>query len=432
MKIFRLKPFGLTHLGAFISLLLMAYNASASSDGHGHGSHAERQGAEHDEHGHGSEHDEHAEEKGLHGGRLFHEGEVTVELSIFEQGVLPEYRAWITRNDEAVTGDETELIVKLTRLGGQTDTFYFTEQEGYWLGNGVVSEPHSFDVEMELHLADKSHQWAWESHEGRTQIGHDIAKQAGIKSAVAGAGAIQEKLISYGRITVAPDQISMVKARFPGVVTRVVSHIGDRVHKGDVMAEIESSDSMQEYALHAPLSGTVTSRSANVGEVIDGQSLFTITNFETLWAELKIFPGQQSEVSSGQKVTLTIGDIVKQATISHLIPPLGNKPYMLARVPIANQEHRLSPGGLVTGEIVIREAEAPLLVDNRSLQSFRDWTVAFIQVGDTYEIRPLELGTSDGQFTEVLSGLKPGDRYVVENSYLIKADIEKSGASHDH
>jgi acetyl/propionyl-CoA carboxylase alpha subunit len=42
------------------------------------------------------------------------------------------------------------------------------------------------------------------------------------------------------------------------------------------------------------------------------------------------------------------------------------------------------------------------------------------------------LGRSDGRFTEVLAGLQAGDRYVVENSYLIKADIEKSGASHDH
>jgi len=33
---------------------------------------------------------------------------------------------------------------------------------------------------------------------------------------------------------------------------------------------------------------------------------------------------------------------------------------------------------------------------------------------------------------EVLSGLQPGQRYVTGNSYLIKADILKSGASHDH
>lgn len=58
--------------------------------------------------------------------------------------------------------------------------------------------------------------------------------------------------------------------------------------------------------------------------------------------------------------------------------------------------------------------------------------MVFIKVGDEYEIRPLELGISDGRFTQVLSGLNVGDDYVVNQSYLIKADIEKSGASHDH
>lgn len=92
----------------------------------------------------------------------------------------------------------------------------------------------------------------------------------------------------------------------------------------------------------------------------------------------------------------------------------------------------MAPGDLVQGQIDVEKIEVPLAVDNRGLQSFRNWTVVFIKVGDTYEIRPLKLGLSDGRYTEILIGLNPGDNYVVENSYLIKADIEKSGASHDH
>ena len=67
-----------------------------------------------------------------------------------------------------------------------------------------------------------------------------------------------------------------------------------------------------------------------------------------------------------------------------------------------------------------------------ALQTFRDWTVVFVRVGETYEIRPIELGKRDAERVEVLSGLKAGDQVVVEQSYLVKADIEKSGASHDH
>jgi cobalt-zinc-cadmium efflux system membrane fusion protein len=53
-------------------------------------------------------------------------------------------------------------------------------------------------------------------------------------------------------------------------------------------------------------------------------------------------------------------------------------------------------------------------------------------VGDTYEIRRLNVGRSDATHTEVLSGLAPSTEYVVENSYLIMTDIEKFSVGHDH
>ncbi len=105
---------------------------------------------------------------------------------------------------------------------------------------------------------------------------------------------------------------------------------------------------------------------------------------------------------------------------------------MLARAALGNENNDMAPGDLVNGKIDVEKIEVALVIDNRALQDFRDWKVVFIKVGDTYVIRPLELGRSDGRYTEVLNGLKAGDHYVVENSYLIKADIEKSGASHDH
>jgi cobalt-zinc-cadmium efflux system membrane fusion protein len=45
---------------------------------------------------------------------------------------------------------------------------------------------------------------------------------------------------------------------------------------------------------------------------------------------------------------------------------------------------------------------------------------------------PVELGRRDGKFVEVISGLEAGEQYVSKNSFILKADIEKSGASHDH
>ena len=76
--------------------------------------------------------------------------------------------------------------------------------------------------------------------------------------------------------------------------------------------------------------------------------------------------------------------------------------------------------------------DVPLAVKRSGVQGFRDFQVVFAKFGDTYEVRMLEFGISDSDWLEVTDGLAAGTEYVTENSYLIKADIEKSGASHDH
>ncbi|AIK96292.1 hypothetical protein ID47_05385 [Candidatus Paracaedibacter acanthamoebae] len=86
----------------------------------------------------------------------------------------------------------------------------------------------------------------------------------------------------------------------------------------------------------------------------------------------------------------------------------------------------------VQGNVVVDTREVKMAVKSSGLQAFRDFNVVFAQVGETYEVRMLELGLKDDEYVEVLGGIKPNTDYVSENSFLIKADIEKSAASHDH
>jgi cobalt-zinc-cadmium efflux system membrane fusion protein len=86
----------------------------------------------------------------------------------------------------------------------------------------------------------------------------------------------------------------------------------------------------------------------------------------------------------------------------------------------------------VTGTISVAEFAVPLAVRRTGLQTFRDFTVVYAQFDDQYEVRMLELGREDDQWAEVLGGLEPGTHYVTTNSYVLKADVEKAGAAHDH
>ncbi len=105
---------------------------------------------------------------------------------------------------------------------------------------------------------------------------------------------------------------------------------------------------------------------------------------------------------------------------------------VIAHVELPNPDGAWRPGQAVEGLAVIANHDVLLAVRTRALQRFRDFTVVYARVGETYEVRMLELGRQTPEWTEVLGGIEPGETYVTDNAFLIRADVEKSGASHDH
>jgi len=405
---------------AMLSLLLSGFwlaPLSFASGGHG-GSHGG--------------HNAHEVEKGPNGGRLLKEGDLTVELLIYESGLQPEFRAWVSRDGKPL--ENARLSVELERLGGNVDQIPFTwdSNTGYYRGEGIVGEPHSFNVAVSIFYNGERTEWNFESHEGRVQIAEQMAEKAGIKTVVAGPGTIKQSVTLYGKTAIDHRSISHVRARYPGTVLTIEKALGDLVEKGDKLATIESNDSLQTYPLVAPISGQIIDKQTSRGEFSGERVLFTIANYSQLWAELQVFPTRRGQISRGQKVSIVAGDRTFDSTITSLAPGGNGQPFAIARAVIENPNDLWTTDLMVQGQVVTSENPVPLIVENRALQPFRQWTVVFIKVGDTYEIRPLKLGRSDGTATEVLSGLNVGDRYVTENSYLIKADIEKSGAAHNH
>lgn len=271
-----------------------------------------------------------------------------------------------------------------------------------------------------------------DKHEGAVVVSADMAKKNGIATATAQGGNIEKRLLVYGRLQASPEHYARIRARFPGLVRSVNVNLGDVVKKGDTLAVIESNDSLQTYQLKAPIDGMIQSRMVNIGEITGEEPLFELFNNRVLWAELKVFHTQREQVKVGAKVHIVDEDREILGKISHIIPGPFGEPYVIARVAFDNSDGNHQPGDLVSAEIAIDSAEVSLRVEKRAIQQLRGWQVVFIKIGDTYEIRPLTLGRQDGEFAEVLSGLNVGDNYVVQNSYLLKADIEKSGAAHDH
>jgi cobalt-zinc-cadmium efflux system membrane fusion protein len=374
-------------------------------------------------------------ERGPHRGRLLRDGDFALEVTIFETGVPPQFHLYAYRNGEALPAQDVSATIELSRLGGKVDRFEFTPDGDHLVGEGTVVEPHSFDVTVTARHGESDHRWTYQSYEGRTSMPAAVADAAGVTIETAGPAVIRNNTRLMGRVVLNGDRFAEVKARFPGPVQSVHVNLGDTVRSGQALAVVENRDSLRSYTVTAPISGVVLARHTNVGDVAGDEPLFEIADLSELWLELHAFGEDAARLRNGQAVRLeaAAGGKVVETTLQRVLPlASATSQTVVARALLPNTQGEWRPGMAVNAEVILAERQVPLAVKTAGLQRFRDFTVVFAQVGDTYEVRMLELGERDGEWVEVLGGIDPGTPYVVEQSFLIKADIEKSGASHDH
>lgn len=264
-----------------------------------------------------------------------------------------------------------------------------------------------------------------------SRIRGEIATQVGIITSVVGSQELHQTITVFGSIVSAPEQLSHVRARFEGLVKSVEVTLGDRVKTGDVLAKIESNESLKTYTIRSPITGRVIQRHANTGEVTQDQVLFSIANFETVWAELRVYPAQQSSVNEGQLAHVITSTGSVTSTVDHILPSM-DYPYQIARVKLANNKQSLSPGLMTEARIEVGHFTAAIAVSKNAVQTLGGRQGVFVKQGEKYRFTQLVLGRRDDHFYEVIEGLEAGSQYVSQNSFLIKAEIEKSEAKHEH
>jgi len=401
--------------------LWMAGCGAPGANGNGH-SHPRHDGDEEDP------------PRGPRGGRLLVDGDFSLELAIFETGAPPEYRAWAMRNGVGISPADVELSMTLSRLGGVKDEIAFFPQDDFLRGDAVIYEPHSFEVDVVARHDGTARQWRYDNFEGRTRIDPEIAEAFGLKIESAGPATIRETIGAYGSVAPDGERVRRIAARFDGALESVDVSVGDRVLKGQALATVESNDSLARYSIAAPIAGIITERHAHPGEQTGGRTLFALMDTARVWVDFAVFPRDLPRVRPGAAVTVRASGIGYEGTgeVSYIGALARSDQSVIARVALDNPEGALVPGLYVTGEIEVAEHDVALAVKRSGLQAFRDFTVVYARFGDQYEVRMLELGRQDEDWVEVLGGLAPGTPYVTVNSYLVKADIEKSGATHDH
>jgi cobalt-zinc-cadmium efflux system membrane fusion protein len=263
----------------------------------------------------------------------------------------------------------------------------------------------------------------------RTTIKAAVAAESGIRTAKVGPGIIRDEHEVQGLLTPVEGRHARIVARFPGPVRSVKVAIGDRVSAGQILGTIESNMSLSEYPVTAPFAGTVLARNVTVGDLAGDQPLFEIADLSKLWVDLHLFGADAEHLRAGLPVEverLSDGAHIS-TTIDRILPGAATASQStVARAVVANTDGRWRTGSAVRARVSVSETPVALVVPLTALQTMDGRDVVFVRLGDEYEVHRVKLGQRDSRHAEILEGLQPGDEIVVEQSYLIKANIEKS------
>lgn len=283
---------------------------------------------------------------------------------------------------------------------------------------------------------DEARHAGQEGNAGHVELDLQAAQRAGVVLAVVGAAEISETLKLNGKIKADEEHMAHVLPRFPGVVREIRKRLGDAVKKGEILALVESNENLQAYEVASPLTGTVIAKHATQGEAATGEeALFVVADLNTVWIDFDVYRRDFGRLRVGLPVSIEAADggDTLRSVISY-ISPFGteNTQTMLARAVVANKRGEWRPGLFVKGTVALAKKSVAIAVRNTALQVVEDKNAVFIHDGHAFEARPVTLGRKDGEWIEVLEGLSPGMTYAAENSFLLKAELGKAGASHEH
>lgn len=382
-------------------------------DGHGHDENDDHGGDEDEEHAHGS--DEHAEEDGAQHAKID-------DASAEKHGIkLSSAASGMLQNALTLPGeialDANRVVHVVPRLKGVATQVLKN------LGD-TVSKGETIAIIDSRELADvKSDYLAAIERRSLAQSRYSREKELFDKKISPAEDYLSAKQ------ALAEEEINIrsgeQKLQALGLTPENIADVRNRRDK-----------TLTDYTLVSPIDGTVIEKHLNTGEFVDEQAdAFVIADLSQVWVSVVVFAADLKNVRDGQQVVVRSEDLALEATgeVAYIGALVGEQTRTAkATVELPNPEGSWRPGLFVSVAMAQDEILVPLAVPADAVQTLNEETVVFVREGADLEARPVNVGRSDGKHVEILDGLRAGEMYVSENSFLVKADIEKAGAAHEH
>jgi membrane fusion protein, heavy metal efflux system len=211
-----------------------------------------------------------------------------------------------------------------------------------------------------------------------------------------------------------------------------------------VEAMAESTEINPKYAIRAPIGGNVTARDVTLGELVrpEKDSLLVLADVSTVWVLAEVPEAKLRDVSVGSAVTVTVAalpDEKFEGAVSFISAELDPSTRTVrVRIEVKNDAGHLKPGMFAQAEIkgVKPATTRPVLaVPEEAVQMVDGRPAVFVPMEDkpnTFLKRPVTLEPAVGGLLPVRYGLKEGEQIATRSTFILKAELGKSGAKHEH
>ncbi|CRX37588.1 efflux RND transporter periplasmic adaptor subunit [Estrella lausannensis] len=190
------------------------------------------------------------------------------------------------------------------------------------------------------------------------------------------------------------------------------------------------------YHIRSPIDGTIILRHITKGEFIENTTtIYEVADLSHVWVEIGIYPKDLYRVKEGQRVDIVIPFENKgaKARLIYVSPIIDEDTITATAIAeLDNADGLFRPGVFVKVNIPSEERPFPITVPKSAVQSGEGKEFVFVAKPEGFERRIVETGESDQDMVEIKSGLLPGEEYAATNTFLLKAELGKDSAEHEH
>jgi len=183
--------------------------------------------------------------------------------------------------------------------------------------------------------------------------------------------------------------------------------------------------------VRAPFTGTLLSGEARLGEFIEvGQDFFLLANLQNLWVLADVFEKDLSLIREGM-----IGEVIPAAYPNELHKARLSRIYDIvepssrtikARFEVSNHSNKLKPEMFVSVQVSSKLAGSNPKVSSTSIMKEKNGAYVFVAMNDTtFQRREIQLGKETKDYTEVIDGLKVGEKVVIRGTFYLKSELSK-------